>query len=177
MTSDLFAEQLNQAATTSPTWAVAGAVTLFVLSAIGSIFGTGHAASAAIGAWKKCYAHNRPAPFTLLTFVGMALTNSLYGMVLMFSIIGKAVGANAQPFANIPFAGLALFALCVIAGLAIGLAAYIQARASACACDAQGETGQGFGNYIAAIGIIEGVTIFVFAFMLVVIGSFFTAAA
>ena len=45
---------------------VAGAIACLGLSAAGSAFGTGFAASAAVGAWKKCYAANKPAPFILL---------------------------------------------------------------------------------------------------------------
>ena len=152
------------------TLAVAGAIALFGLSSAGSAFGTGLAASAAVGAWKKCYAHNRPAPFSMLTFVGMPLSNTLYGMIIMFSVIGKASTLKLTLGA-----GWALLALCLFVGLVMGLCAWTQARAAACACDAQGETGQGFGNYIAAIGIIEGVTLFVLAFALLAIGNFFTA--
>ena len=39
---------------------VAGAIACLGLSAAGSAFGTGFAASAAVGAWKKCYAANKP---------------------------------------------------------------------------------------------------------------------
>ena len=154
------------------TLAISGAISLFVISAAGSVLGTSVAASAAIGSWKKCFTHNKPAPFTLLTFVGMPLTNSLYGMVLMFSIIPKALTQSM-----IPGAGYAMLAMCIFVGLIIAFAAWMQTRAAACACDAQGETGQGFGNYIAAIGIIEGVTIFIFVFTLVVIGNFFAPAS
>ena len=150
------------------TLAIAGAIALFALSSAGSAIGTGIAACAAVGAWKKCYAHNRPAPFTMVTFVGMPLSNTLYGMIIMFSLITQ----SSKPLTL--GAGWALLAMCVFVGLIIGLASYTQARAAACACDAQGETGQGFGNYIAAIGIIEGVTLFVLAFALLAIGNFFT---
>ena len=63
---------------------VAGAIACLGLSAAGSAFGTGFAASAAVGAWKKCYAANKPAPFLLLSFVGAPITQTLYGMILMF---------------------------------------------------------------------------------------------
>ena len=33
------------------------------LAAIGSALGTGIGGMGAIGAWKKCYAQNKPAPF------------------------------------------------------------------------------------------------------------------
>ena len=45
---------------------VAGAIACLGLAAAGSAFGTGFAASAAVGAWKKCHAANKPAPFILL---------------------------------------------------------------------------------------------------------------
>jgi len=59
------------------------------MSAAGSAFGTGFAASAAVGAWKKCYAANKPAPFILLGLVGAPITQTLYGMILMFIMLGK----------------------------------------------------------------------------------------
>ena len=63
---------------------VSGAIACLSLSSAGSAYGTGVAAAAAVGSWKKCYAANRPAPFTLLTFVGLPLSQTLYGMILMF---------------------------------------------------------------------------------------------
>ena len=39
------------------------------ISAFGSAVGTGTAGMAAIGAWKKCFLQNRPAPFLLVAFV------------------------------------------------------------------------------------------------------------
>ena len=67
---------------------VAGAVCALGFSAAGSAIGIGKAACAAIGAWKKCYAQNKPAPYILFSYVGAPLTQTLYGMVLMFSILG-----------------------------------------------------------------------------------------
>ena len=58
------------------------------------------AASAAVGAWKKCYAANKPAPFLLLSFVGAPITQTLYGMILMFIMLGKV--GNAAPGAGVP---------------------------------------------------------------------------
>jgi len=147
-------------------FALSGAIVLFVLSSAGSLIGTSIAASAAIGAWKKNFAQNKPASFAMVAYIGMTMTNSLYGMILMFVIIG-------QKNPMVEGSGIALFALCVIVGLAIGLAAVVQARAAAAACDAYGETGQGLTNNLTAIGIIEGVTMFIVAFSLVVFGNFF----
>lgn len=131
--------------------AIAGGVITLGLSAFGSALGTGAAGSAAVGAWKKCYAQGKAAPFTLLTFVGAPLTQTLYGMVLMFIMFAK----RAAPAAGIPFLVIGLFA-----GLGIGTSAILQGRCAAAAADAQGETGKGFTNYLAAIGIIETVAIF-----------------
>ena len=40
------------------------------LSAMGSAFGSGFAAQASVGAWKKCYANGKPAPFIMVAFSG-----------------------------------------------------------------------------------------------------------
>ena len=139
---------------------IAGAVACLGMSAAGSAFGTGFAATAAVGAWKKCYAANKPAPFTLLTFVGAPLTQTLYGMILMFLMFVKR---------DIAGAGIPCLILGIFAGLAIGLSALFQGRAAAAACDAQGETGQGLSNYLIAIGIVETVAIFTMVFTIIAI--------
>ena len=120
---------------------VAGAIACLGLSAAGSAFGTGFAASAAVGAWKKCYAANKPAPFILLGLVGAPITQTLYGMILMFIMLGKVEDAADG-------AGLPVLVAGIFAGLAIGLSALFQGRAGAAACDAQAETNQGFTNYL-----------------------------
>ena len=136
---------------------VTGAVACLVMSAVGSGLGTGVAALSAIGVWKKCYAQNKPAPFILLGFIGAPLTQTLYGMILMFVMFGKAA------------VGMPLLLLGLFAGFAIGLSAYFQGRAAAAACDAQGETGQGLTNYFAALGIVETVAIFTMVFTLIAV--------
>ena len=98
---------------------VAGAIACLGLSAAGSAFGTGFAASAAVGAWKKCYAANKPAPFLLLSFVGAPITQTLYGMILMFIMLGKV--GNVSAGAGLPvllagiFAGVVTSLVCVLA--------------------------------------------------------------
>ena len=141
---------------------VAGAIACLGLSAAGSAFGTGFAATAAVGAWKKCYAANRPAPFLLLSFVGAPITQTLYGMILMFLMLGKTQVAGA---------GVPCLVLGVFAGLGIGLSALFQGRAGAAACDSQAETNQGFTNYLAALGIVETVAIFTMVFTLIALGK------
>jgi V/A-type H+/Na+-transporting ATPase subunit K len=139
---------------------VAGAVAALGLSAVGSGLGAGVASMSAIGAWKKCYAQSKQAPFLLLGFVGAPLTQTLYGMILMFVMIGRAK-------ASAP--GLPLLILGCFSGLAIGVSAWLQGCAAASACDAQAETGQGITNYFAALGIIETVAIFTMVFTLLAV--------
>ena len=141
---------------------VAGAIACLGLSAAGSAFGTGFAATAAVGAWKKCYAANKPAPFLLLSFVGAPITQTLYGMILMFLMLGKT---------NVAGAGGPCLVLGIFAGLGIGISALFQGRAGAAACDSQAETNQGFTNYLAALGIVETVAIFTMVFTLIALGK------
>ena len=142
---------------------VAGAIACLGLSAVGSALGTGFAAAAAVGAWKKCYAANKPAPFLLLSFVGAPITQTLYGMILMFIMLGK-VG-------TVGGAGIPVLLAGIFSGLAIGFSALFQGRAGAAACDAQAETNQGFTNYLAALGIVETVAIFAMVFALIALGK------
>jgi V/A-type H+-transporting ATPase subunit K len=148
------------ATTVNSSLGMAGAVVVLGLSGLGSALGTCLAGSAAVGAWKKCYAQGKQAPFLLLSFVGAPLTQTLYGMILMFVMLGQAEAGAA---------GIALLLMGFFAGLAIGISAWLQGRCAAAAADAQGETGQGFTNYFAAIGIIETVAIFTMVFAMLAI--------
>ena len=141
---------------------VAGAVACLALSGLGSAIGTGFAAAGAIGAWKKCYAQNRPAPFLLLAYVGAPITQTLYGMILMFTMIGTKVR---------PDGGIGMLVLGIFAGAGIGMSAIFQGRAGGCSSDAQGETGQGFTNNLAALGIVETTAIFIMVFTLIAVGK------
>lgn len=133
-----------------------GAAAALGLSAVGSGLGAGVAAMAAIGAWKKCYAQNKLAPFMLISFVGAPLTQTLYGFIMMNSIRDAALAGS--PWQGLVGAG-------VLGGLAVGLSAYMQGKAAAAASDALGETGQGTANYLIALGIIETVAIFTLVFI------------
>jgi V/A-type H+-transporting ATPase subunit K len=134
-----------------------GAAAAFALAAIGSAVGTGAAALAAIGAWKKCYAQSKAAPFLLVAFVGAPLSQTIYGMILMNTIKGAA-GASPGNWPASLFAG-------ILGGAAMGLSAWLQGRAGAGASDALAETGQGFGNYLMALGVVETVALFVMVFI------------
>jgi V/A-type H+/Na+-transporting ATPase subunit K len=132
-----------------------GYVAALSFSALGSALGIGIAGMAAIGAWKKCFMQNKPAPFLLLAFIGAPLSQTIYGMILMNSI---SAAANTDPMAKM-FTG-------ILGGIAIGASALYQGKIGANGSDALAETGKGFGNYIMAVGIIETVALFVLVFLL-----------
>ncbi len=133
-----------------------GAAAALALAAAGSALGTGAAGAAAVGAWKKCYAQSKAAPFLLVAFVGAPLSQTIYGMILMNNIVGASVEAAMYP---------ALIGAGMFGGLAMGLSAWMQGKAGAGASDALAETGQGFGNYLMALGVIETVALFVMVFI------------
>lgn len=137
-----------------------GAILVLALSAVGSAVGVGIAGMSAIGAWKKNYAQNKPASFMLVAFTAAPLTQTVYGMIVM----NKMLGIVATK-------GLYLWSVGAFAGLAIGLSAYYQGKCAACACDALGETGKGFVNYIVVLGMTETVALFVMAFCMTLLGK------
>ncbi|MDR3114877.1 MAG: V-type ATP synthase subunit K [Treponema sp.] len=128
------------------------------LAALGSVLGAGVAGMSAIGAWKKCFIQNKPVPFILVAFAGAPLTQTIYGFILMNTLVGL----------DNPSAQLCIG---VFAGLAMGASALYQGKCSAHASDAYGETGQGFGNYILVVGLIETVALFVMVFSLGLAGN------
>ncbi len=144
-------------------WGLIGIGAAIAFAGVGSALGTGTAGMAAVGAWKKCFVQNRPAPFILVAFVGFPLSQTIYGYLLM-NRLAQAVAAGAD-------AGYLLGAG-VLGGIAIGMSAWFQGRAAAAASDSMGETGKGTGNYIFVLGIIETVALFVMVFLFLITGSF-----
>ena len=131
------------------------------LSAIGSAFGAGYAAMSSVGAWKKCYANGKPAPFMMVAFSGAPLTPTIYGFLLM-NFIRSAFAAGTASATLSMFVG-------IFAGLAIGLSALFQGKVAAAASDALGETGKGTANYFIVIGIVETVALFTLVFGLLLL--------
>jgi V/A-type H+-transporting ATPase subunit K len=131
------------------------------LSALGSAFGAGFAGMASIGAWKKCYAAGKPAPFIMIAFSGAPLTQTIYGFLLMNFIKSAAAAEGFDPALGL---GVGIFG-----GLAIGLSAFFQGKCSAAASDALGATGKGTANYFIVIGIIETVALFTLVFGLLLL--------
>ena len=129
-----------------------GAAVVLGLSAIGSSIGLGIAGQATIGAWKRCYMSNKPAPFLLVAFAGAPLTQTIYGFLLM----NVMRVSQKDPWF--------LLGLGIAAGAAIGMSAIAQGKASASGSDAFGETGKGFSQYITIVGLCETVALFVMVF-------------
>ncbi|MDR3277023.1 MAG: V-type ATP synthase subunit K [Treponema sp.] len=128
-----------------------GAGLVMGISALGSALGIAIAGQAVIGAWKKCFLGNKPAPMTLLAFGGAPLTQTFYGFILMGQM-KTALAGGAD--------GSLLLGFGLASGLAIAFSAIAQGKAGAAGADATGETGKGFVNYIAIVGICETVALF-----------------
>jgi V/A-type H+-transporting ATPase subunit K len=128
------------------------------LSALGSAAGAGIAGMAAVGAWKKNYSQNKPAAFMLVAFAAAPLTQTIYGFIVMNSMVELAIQGND------------IWGIGAFCGAAIGLSAYFQGKCGACACDAMGETSKGFGNFMIILGLTETVALLVMAFTLGILG-------
>ena len=136
-----------------------GGVAALGFAAIGSALGTGTAGMAGIGAWKKCYAQNKPAPFILLVFIGAPLSQTIYGLLLLLAFNKMALLESAGVMWP------AVLGAGIIGGIAMGMSAWYQGKVGAAGSDALGETGQGFGNYLTTLGIVETVALFVMIFI------------
>ena len=130
-----------------------GAGIVMGVSAIGSGIGVAIAGQAVIGAWKRCYLTNKPAPMTLLAFAGAPLTQTFYGFILGLLFIKPAALANPQ-------LGSLYIAIGAASGLAICLSAVAQGQCGAAGADATAETGMGFANYMIIVGMCETIAIF-----------------
>ena len=136
-----------------------GYAAALAFAAMGSAIGAGTAGMSGIGAWKKCFAQNKPAPFLIVAFVGAPLTQTIYGFILMNAILNSQMNLMGKLGAG------------VFGGIAMGLSALFQGLAAASASDALAETGKGFANYLIVLGLIETVAIFTMVFLLIVLGS------
>ena len=129
-------------------------------AAMGSSMGTGIAGAAAIGAWKKCYQQDKPAPFLLLAMAGAPLSQTIYGMIMMILISGAA--------AKTPGMWPLYLAVGVFGGLAQMFSALFQGRAAAGGCNSFAETNQGFANDLMILGVVETCAIFALVFSIMV---------
>ena len=136
-----------------------GAAVCMGIAAIGSAIGIGIAGQGAIGAWKRCYVNNKPAPFILTVFAGAPLTQTIYGFLLM-----QQMAASENTSSNPAFA----LGLGIASGLAMCFSAIAQGKAGAAGSDALGETGKGFAQYIMVVGLCETVALFAMVFSMIV---------
>ena len=132
-----------------------GAAAALGISAIGSAIGLAIAGQGTVGAWKRCYLNNKPAPFLIVAFAGAPLTQTIYGFLLMNAMVASA----RDPWF--------LLGVGVVCGLAIAASAVAQGKAGACGSDAYCETGKGFSQYITDVGLCETVALFVMVFGLI----------
>ena len=133
-----------------------GAAIVMGIAAIGSAIGIGTAGQGAIGAWKRCYLNNKPAPFILTVFAGAPLTQTIYGFLTMQSMISSSKDPSF------------LLGLGIASGLAMAFSAMAQGKAGAAGSDALGETGKGFSQYIMVVGLCETVALFAMVFSMLV---------
>ena len=130
-----------------------GAGVVMGLSAVGSSIGIGISSQSVIGAWKKCYMSDKPAPMTLLAFGGAPLTQTFYGYILGFLFLKPAALAH-------PDFGPLYLGIGIASGLAICFSAIAQGQAGAAGADATVASGKGFVNYMMLVGICETIAIF-----------------
>ncbi len=146
--------------------AMCGGYAAVALAAVGSAVGSGIAGQAAIAAWKRCYAQNKPAPFLLVALAGTPLSQTIYGMILMMLIKGAIEEAVKSGSGVYPlfYLGMGIFA-----GVGLMCSSIFQGKAAAAGCDAFGETNKGFTNYLTIAGIVETVALFVLVFGIMVL--------
>lgn len=137
-----------------------GAIMVLGLAAFGSAAGAGTAGMSAIGAWKKNFMQNKNASFLLVALTAAPLTQTIYGFITMNRML------------SLTLSGQYLWGIGLLSGSAIGLSAYWQGKCAAVACDAMGETGKGFGNYLVVLGMTETVALLVMVFTIVALGRF-----
>ena len=137
-----------------------GAGIVMGIGALGSGVGIGIAGSAVIGAWKRCYKANKPAPMTLLVFAGAPLTQTFYGFILMQQMLNSVSSANGGQLLGMGFGS----------GFAMCFSAIAQGQAGAAGADALSETGKGFANYVAVVGICETVALFAMVLSMTTLG-------
>ena len=139
---------------------------VLALSAIGSALGIGIVGQAAAGAWAKEARAGRPLSFAYVILIGLPLSQTIYGAILMLiGLRDRVYDADV-----IAASGGALFGIALAGGLAELFSAWMQGRIGAAAVRALSEGGgQGMAFMIIAMGIVETVGLFAFVFLLMVL--------
>jgi V/A-type H+/Na+-transporting ATPase subunit K len=152
--------------TLDPFWGQLSLALAFGMGAMGSALGIGAAGQAAAGAWAKEAREGRPLSFTYVILLGMPLSQTLYGFILM--LIGLAPRV-ADPAIAAGSGGM-LLSVALGGGIALLFSAWMQGKIAAAACRALSEAdGQGLAFMIIALGIAETTGLFGFVFLLMVL--------
>ena len=78
-----------------------GGIAALGLAAIGSALGCGAAGMASAGALKRSYSQNKMPPFMVVGFVGFPLSQTIYGIVVMFALNRPVTVENGPALAAI----------------------------------------------------------------------------
>ncbi|OQX22969.1 MAG: V-type ATP synthase subunit K [Desulfobacteraceae bacterium IS3] len=134
----------------------AGCAFAIGIPAIGSAIGVGIAGAVSHGAMAKVdEGHGK--------FIGVSAAPSsqtIYGLILMFVLLGK-----------VKTAGLAVLFIGIFCGLAICLSAIYQGKVAATAILASSKKQEVFGKCFAAVGMVESFAIFALVAGLVMAGG------
>jgi V/A-type H+-transporting ATPase subunit K len=106
-------------------------------------------------------------------FIGvsaMPSSQTIYGIVVMFTLQGAATDESGQLVLNAQNAG-GIFSIGVLCGLALLISAYYQGRCLSASINVSKGKPEVFGLSIAPAAIIEGFAVFAFVFALVLVGS------
>ena len=124
------------------------------LGAIGSALGIGAAGRAAAGAWAKEAKAGRPLDFKYNILIGMPLTQTIYGFLMLFVGLRSRVD---DPVMLARHAGT-LFSIGLACGVGELFSAWLQGLIGAAGvrCMSEGE-GKGLAFIIMAAGIVETV--------------------
>ena len=136
------------------------------LGAIGSMIGCAIAGQTACGAMLDVESgYGR--------FIGLSAmpsSQTIYGIVVMFTLQGAATADNGQLILNGQNA-TGIFSIGVLVGLAMVVSAYYQGRCLSSSINASKSKPEIFGLSIAPAAIIEGFAVFAFVFALVLAGA------
>jgi V/A-type H+-transporting ATPase subunit K len=106
-------------------------------------------------------------------FIGLSAmpsSQTIYGIVVMFTLQGAATDESGQLILNAQNAG-GIFSIGVLCGLALLISAYYQGRCLSASINVSKGKPEVFGLSIAPAAIIEGFAVFAFVFALVLAGS------
>ncbi|HUS47864.1 MAG TPA: V-type ATP synthase subunit K [Phycisphaerae bacterium] len=138
------------------------------LGAVGSALGIGAAARAAAGAWAKEGKAGKPLDFKYVILIGMPLTQTFYGFLLLFVGLRAAV---MDPAVLAKHAGV-LFSIALGCGLGELFSAWLQGLIGAAGVRCMSESeGKGLAFIIIAMGIVETVGLLSFVLLWLMLPS------